>query len=413
MVIVAQTLVVAGCATLLTVAMVRTQGTFSYSLDDPYIHLALSEQLALGHYGLHPDAPSAPSSSILWPWLLAPAAATPWHALMPLILNGIALLWVLSLLRQLLGRCGLLGAGRHHLFAAGWIVLFSALINLPFLISTGMEHTLQVALALAVVRGLLDLESDAPTPRGTYPLLLFALAVGPLVRYESLALSLAAILFLVLRRRYLLAAAAGLLTLIPPGLFSWALLDMGLPPLPSSVLSKSGLATSLDPSTSWMSVLDATVLENLSRLPEISGARQLATLLGILWATALWQRRKQRPALPACLGLALLAHLLLGRFAPNERYEMYLLAAGGMLLLHGLRHHLRQLLSRHSALSVLLGLTLITLPWQAKTLKLLAQTPAACHNIYQQQFQMHRFVTEYYRGPVAVNDLGWVSYRNP
>jgi hypothetical protein len=39
-------------------------------------------------------------------------------------------------------------------------------------------------------------------------------------------------------------------------------------------------------------------------------------------------------------------------------------------------------------------------------------TPLASNNIYEQQYQMHRFVSEYYQAPVAVNDLGWVSYRN-
>jgi hypothetical protein len=40
-------------------------------------------------------------------------------------------------------------------------------------------------------------------------------------------------------------------------------------------------------------------------------------------------------------------------------------------------------------------------------------SPWAGRGIYEQQFQMHRFVQDYYRRPVAVNDLGWVSYRNP
>ena len=37
----------------------------------------------------------------------------------------------------------------------------------------------------------------------------------------------------------------------------------------------------------------------------------------------------------------------------------------------------------------------------------------AANNIYEQQYQMHRFVTEYHRAPVAVNDLGLVSFGNP
>jgi hypothetical protein len=33
-------------------------------------------------------------------------------------------------------------------------------------------------------------------------------------------------------------------------------------------------------------------------------------------------------------------------------------------------------------------------------------------NIYEQQYQMHRFAVEFFPQNVAVNDIGWVSYRN-
>jgi hypothetical protein len=41
------------------------------------------------------------------------------------------------------------------------------------------------------------------------------------------------------------------------------------------------------------------------------------------------------------------------------------------------------------------------------------ETPLAGRGVYEQQYQMHRFAVEFYKRPVAVNDLGWVSYRNP
>jgi hypothetical protein len=41
------------------------------------------------------------------------------------------------------------------------------------------------------------------------------------------------------------------------------------------------------------------------------------------------------------------------------------------------------------------------------------QTPAAAGNVFEQQYQMHRFVVDFYRQTVAVNDLGLVSYRRP
>jgi hypothetical protein len=58
---------------------------------------------------------------------------------------------------------------------------------------------------------------------------------------------------------------------------------------------------------------------------------------------------------------------------------------------------------------VVAGLLVLAWPYE----QALRKTPAAASNVYQQQYQMHRFVAEYYRGPVAVNDLGSVSYRRP
>ncbi|MFL5332707.1 MAG: hypothetical protein ACJ8H8_05915, partial [Geminicoccaceae bacterium] len=46
-------------------------GVFAYPLSGPYIHLALAEQILHGHYGLNPGEPASPSSTILYPLLLA------------------------------------------------------------------------------------------------------------------------------------------------------------------------------------------------------------------------------------------------------------------------------------------------------------------------------------------------------
>jgi hypothetical protein len=42
-----------------------------------------------------------------------------------------------------------------------------------------------------------------------------------------------------------------------------------------------------------------------------------------------------------------------------------------------------------------------------------AMSPLASRNIYEQQYQMHRFVADYFPHRVAVGDLGWVSFQNP
>src|ERR1035437_4366126 len=66
-------------------------GVFIYSMDDPYIGLAFSDQIRHGNYGMNDGVPAAPDSSILYPLLLAPASGTPLHPYLPLILNTLAL----------------------------------------------------------------------------------------------------------------------------------------------------------------------------------------------------------------------------------------------------------------------------------------------------------------------------------
>lgn len=44
---------------------------FVFTLDDAYIHLAVADQVLSGGYGVNAGEFSSPSSSILWPYVLA------------------------------------------------------------------------------------------------------------------------------------------------------------------------------------------------------------------------------------------------------------------------------------------------------------------------------------------------------
>jgi hypothetical protein len=52
--------------------LVANEGHFAYTLDAPYTHLTLAEQIRHGTYGLNAGEPAAPSSTILFPLLLVP-----------------------------------------------------------------------------------------------------------------------------------------------------------------------------------------------------------------------------------------------------------------------------------------------------------------------------------------------------
>src|SRR5438046_3919544 len=91
------------CAATFIAILRLNHGTFTYTLDDPYLHLSLAENIAAGHYGINRDDVAAPSSSVLWPYLLAPFSALPFGHLVPLLLNYVASLGTIALLARIMG----------------------------------------------------------------------------------------------------------------------------------------------------------------------------------------------------------------------------------------------------------------------------------------------------------------------
>lgn len=390
-------------AVQLAAILERNGGHLTYSLDDPYIHLAVSESIAQGHYGIHPRQPSAPASSILWPFLLAPGSFLPVHEALPLVLNLAALLATVTLFSRFLRRCRLHRVRGGEVFVAGLLSILLLVLNLTGLVFTGMEHSLQVALALAVILGMVDVSRGRPTP----PWLLAAIVAGPLVRYESAALSVAAVLWLLLRGRWRAAVltAAGCLALA--GGFSLFLVDLGLEPLPAPVLENLEVTGGMGVTT-----LPAFIETRVESILVVLPARLLAALTGVLLAVAVASPRRDA-ALLLCGAVAPLLHLSFGSFGGFARYEIYVLAGVGALLIYGLRRPLRRLVTGRGPAAGLLAAGAVLIPAWSGYAAIAYLTPQAAHNIYQQHDQMHRFVTEHYRRPVAINDLGRVSYRNP
>ncbi|MBK1658519.1 hypothetical protein [Paracraurococcus ruber] len=360
-------------------------GAIFYTLDDPYIHLALAERIAHGHYGMNLDEVTAPASSILWPFLLLPGVGTAWHVWLPLAIN----LACGAATCVLLGRMvDLLPWSPGQVWArAALLVLLVLAGNLAALAFTGMEHNLQVLLAAGCAWGVAEAMRGRPIPLWC----LAAAAIGPAVRYEALALVGALMIALSGQRRW--AAAAGLLAaalLVPLGFGAW-LMAQGLPPLPNSVLAKTGAEGGML----------AGILGNLATLATNPRRWPYLALTALLLALAMRSPPVRRwPLLGAVAALGL--HAVVGKFGWFFRYEVYAALFGALVLLVALVGTARPW--RIAGALVVLGLGLAQAP--ANIL-----SPRAAQNIQDQHFQMHRFVAEYWKRDVAVNDLGWVSYR--
>lgn len=367
---------------------------FFFALDDPYIHLALAKSIGHGFYGINLGEPASPSSSIVWPLLLVPFAAKSWGALAALALNVIAGVAAAVVLGIAVAEWPEAERGRdeslRRYLSVGFLVFIGNLVGLTFL---GMEHTLQVFLAAVVATGIIRC-----LQRRTVSFWILAAAViGPVVRYESLGLTVALAVALYGReqiRKAVILIAASIAPLIA---YSAVLKHMGLPALPTSVLVKGGVQGANPGAVSHVLLNVAATLKAIL-VPDHSILVILfLTLLGLAW------NEKERARKFALGGTALAAgmHLVIGRFGWFHRYEVYVVLFSSLVVLYVLQERSRMLLGWY-----VLGMLALAGPY----IEAWRTTIEGTRDTYLLQYQMHRFADTYYTGNVAINDLGLVAY---
>jgi hypothetical protein len=393
-------LVVAGIETC--VILLLNSGHFTYTVDDSYIHLAMAENLRVGHYGINWGETSSPTSSILWPFLLATAIQTPFGEITPLLLNLISGLGVVWLFYKILVKSLLI---EDHLekveITSILLILLIFATNLIGLIFTGMEHALQILFVTAILYGLI-LESENHKVRWW---LVIAVVFAPLVRYENLAVSLAAFIYLCLRGQYKVSLGLIIATSLLVGGFSVFLTRSGLAPLPMSVLVKSPVVAS----GGNIFALFNNLKDNLNHR---TGALLGIGLLCLSFFAVAPKNRLEERLLAISISVSIILHLLMGRYGMFNRYEIYIWSTCILLLLYLNRPHISATIQKMSALQFTTAGAVCTALICSPYLLSFFVTPLASNNIYEQQYQMQRFAIDFYRKPVAVNDIGFVAYQN-
>jgi hypothetical protein len=367
---------------------------FFFALDDPYIHLALAKSIGQGFYGINPGEPASPSSSILWPLLLIPFAAKSWGPIAALALNviaGTAAAAVFGFAVAEWAEDERFRNERLRLYlSVAFLVFIGNLVGLTFL---GMEHTLQVFLAAVVAVGIIRCLQHRPVSGW----ILAAAAVGPLIRYESLGLTVALAVALYGRAQARRAAILIAASLAPLLAFSLALKHMGLPALPTSVLVKGGVQSTSAGALSHVFLTFGDTLKSIL-VPDHSILIVLfLTLVGLAWSEP---ERVRKFALAGAV-LAAGLHLAVGRFGWFHRYEVYVVLFSTLVVLYVLHERPRMLLGWY-----VLGLLALAGPY----IEAWRTTIEGSRDTYLLQYQMHRFADDYYTGNVAINDLGLVSY---
>lgn len=398
-----------GILVVATASRARNEGHLIYALDDAYIHLAMAKNFAFhGVWGVTRYEFTSASSSPLWTLLLATLMRLLGnHETLPFWVNLGCSAGLFGLAYAYLKRQGL----SQPVIALGLLTLAVAMPVIP-MVFAGMEHILHALLSLAFLWALGEVLAERAAPRAQLWLLILG-ALLPLVRYEGLFLIAAAFAILLWRRTWRVALALLVASLLPMTLYGMIAVAHGWWFLPSTLLIKGHLSADGTLFGLLRSILDRAA-HNLGTAP------QLGFLMFAAGAAALSDLRAQAPErrregwiLLAYLGAALM-HIALASVAWFFRYQAYLMALGAVLLTPALaRLSLERWFKRpllRAAAQVLVALLVWGLAL-AVGLYALVNTPRATSNIYQQQYQMGRFLATYYNGrAVALNDIGATSY---
>lgn len=384
------------------IILVLNDGTFVYTIDDSYIHLALAENIAKGHYGLNLQEYSAPSSSILWPYLLAFFMLIIDSSLIPLYLNLFFLITSILLVYIILKRLFIDEKDKNHLLLIllPFTFIFINGLGLTFL---GMEHLLQTALAISTVLLLMKTHYEKKVPYIFLPVLL----LGVMTRYEFTIIAAPVLLYLLMSGYRIYAITSGLIIALVVLAFSFYLTTLGLGYFPTSVLTKSHM---IFPKDSLLAFI-GRVLFNIIYFKGM-----------IMCLCAIWVGRsiknKTIPTnmwpLAAALIFSIILQVLFGLVFMYSRYEVFIFIFVVLMTLwlkkEACLAFIRiKMLSKMGRVILLSGLLLANVDFLITG----SIFPTiGSNNIYEQQFQMHRFATEYYKKNVAINDLGLVSYKN-
>lgn len=396
-------------AILLRILMLN-DGVFLYTLDDPYIHLQFSTQLARGHFGLLPDEIASPSSSILWPLLLVPFSLVDFHEFAPLAINILAITASFLLWRRVLVRFVL--AGDHpsepgELARASVLALLALITtNAVGLVFSGMEHSLQLTATLAALTGAIEL---IETGRIRW-WLIAGIVTGPLLRYENVPVSATALLVMAASGFWLWSLLAGAAVIAGLGGFALVSLSAGLPPVPGSLRVKTLVGQNPSHLLSEIRSLMGHFVSYMLRGRWIADG---LVLIGLLLARPFLAHEKfglkRGLFLGGILGIAG-AQLIFGAHYNQGRYDCYAFNASLLGIAYFYRTGLRKLSLQTPGWRLFAGGAFIAIPLLLRSSGAFLLTPLAAQDIYRQQWQMQRYLRTLADEGVAVHDVGIISY---
>jgi hypothetical protein len=383
-------------------------GGFVYVLDDPYIHMTIAKHLALeGKWAVNGMDFSSAASSPLWSLLITGIyMVTGVNVYVPLILNLILSVACIYAAYGILKSFGV----NKYLYIILFVFVFAA--PLPVLMFTGMEHILQILLVLLFAFVCSRIISAENTPVFGYVQAFILALLLASVRYEDVFIIAVAVILLLRRKKYpasviLISGAA-----IPILIYGYVSASNGWLFVPNPLLVK-------------FKVPGFNIIEILKILPRAAKRMLEPDLIFLLppLAVSVIMMAKSRNYLrePKSVLLILfcgsyLLHMMFAQTGWFYRYEAYLVSLGMAVLIIYLNGAFNRSGTTENALlrifyryrKIVYAVMIISIAVRFAPDALI---PLASNNIYEQQFQMARFINGNAAGKtIAANDIGILCF---
>lgn len=399
---------------LLIAAMNNTHGHFGYPLDDTYIHMAIAKHFVNdGSWGVVQNVFSSSTSSPLWTLLIAITykifGVNDWTPFLSSLLFGsLTIYYCYRLLRDSTSSLRLLLS----------LILISLFVPLPIMTLTGMEHSLQCILTLLLLYFSANYLSKTNFDFFSYTILIVLANLTTITRYEGVFIVLAIMLLLFFNKRFWEGLVFTPLSLFLVTIYGFVSIANGWYFLPNSVLLK-GNVHSL--TLEGIMIFIRNMLDNFYTSPHVI-VLLIANLILYLWLKSLLNEKEK--FLLILSTIMTFAHMIFAGVAWFFRYEAYIVLTLSVVLIDMLNKYIFHQVSQmeikiiHSYNDKLynygaaISLTfLFFIPLGIRTGLAFGQYPLAVTNIYEQQYQMGKFLQKYYPEKcVAANDIGAISY---
>lgn len=398
--------------------MIATNYTYSYPIDDTFIHLAIAKNIYLyQNWGVNPQQFVSASSSILYPLLLAGlfkiGGLSSVYPLLINIVTGILLILVVQrwLKRQRVSNLGQL------------IILLCLIVLVPFpvLAMSGMEHLLQLLFSFLFLTSFshhLSIQHASNEKEWKFPWYVFLYgAILSGIRYESLMIIGMIFIILLFYKQYFVAFQFLVFCSLPIIVFGIISVYQGNYFAPNSVLLKSNVPE-LSPSGLFSFLTDGIFWRIFYPIVGYNTAATQRLLLIIPLILLMLIRFKmintESKLLLCILFCASFIHLCTTGFAHFPRYEAYLIGLSTIILGSLFYKLLKSIFVGTNILQkglIYCLFVLLITPLFLRSKTAFGEVQQACINIYQQQFQMGRFLHNYYfNGITACGDIGAISF---